>query len=55
MIEDKIDFIDEFLARCEDWMHGKDGDDVTVCRKYINEIQNQVKNSSASNGEGQET
>jgi len=43
-MEDKIEFIDDFLMRCEDWMHGEDGNDVTICRKYINEIREQVKN-----------
>jgi len=42
MVE-KLEFIDEFLTRCEDWMHGQDGTDVTMCRKYINEILNQLE------------
>jgi hypothetical protein len=42
-MEEKIDFIDEFLATCEDWMHGKEGDDVTKCRKYLDEISIELK------------
>lgn len=45
-MEDKIEFIDDFLMRCEDWMHGEDGKDVTLCRKYLSELQEQVKNCS---------
>lgn len=45
-MEDKIEFIDDFLMRCEDWMHGEDGKDVTICRKYLSELQKQVKNCS---------
>jgi hypothetical protein len=37
-IEEKLAFIDEFLARCEDWMHGEEGDDVSECRRHIREI-----------------
>lgn len=38
-INEKIDFIDEFLAKCEDWMHGQDGQDVTRCRKNLDELK----------------
>lgn len=47
-MEDKFDFIDDFLMHCEDWMHGKDGRDVTTCRKYLAEFQEKVKNCSIS-------
>jgi hypothetical protein len=43
--EEKIDFIDTFLSQCEDYMHGQDGKDVTLSRKYLREIAEQVKNS----------
>lgn len=43
--EEKIDFIDTFLSQCEDYMHGEDGKDVTLSRKYLREIAEQVKNS----------
>jgi hypothetical protein len=36
--EDKLYEVDTFLAMCEDFMHGKDGDDVTKCRRLINEV-----------------
>ena len=42
-MEEKIEFIDEFLASCEDWMHGKEGDDVTKCRKYLAEVGAELK------------
>jgi hypothetical protein len=42
-MEEKIEFIDEFLATCEDWMHGKEGDDVTKCRKYLAEVGAELK------------
>lgn len=45
-MKEKIEFIDDFLMRCEDWMHGQDGEDVTKCRKYLIEIRGQVKNCS---------
>lgn len=45
-MEEKFEFIDDFLARCEDWMHKEDGNDVTVARKYLNEIRQQIKNCS---------
>jgi hypothetical protein len=41
---EKLDFIDEFLMRCEDWMHGQDGVDVTTCRIYLMEIQVELDN-----------
>lgn len=41
-MEDKIDFIDDFLMRCEDWLHGEDGEDVTTCRAYLMEIKNKL-------------
>jgi hypothetical protein len=43
--EEKIDFIDTFLSQCEDYMHGQDGKDVTLSRRYLREIAKQVKNS----------
>ena len=42
-MDEKIEFIDEFLAKHEDFMHGKDGDDITKCRKYLNELTTQLK------------
>ena len=48
-MKDKLDFIDDFLASCEDWMHGEDGKDVTICRKYLGEISQQLKNCSILN------
>jgi hypothetical protein len=27
---------------CEDFMHGKDGDDATKCRRLINEVINEL-------------
>jgi hypothetical protein len=36
--EDKLYEVDTFLAMCEDFMHGKDGDDATKCRRLINEV-----------------
>lgn len=41
-MKEKIEFIDDFLLRCEDWMHGKDGEDVTKCRKYLEEIKSVI-------------
>lgn len=38
-MDDKFDFIDDFLARCEDWMHGDDGSDCTRARKVLGEIK----------------
>lgn len=38
-IEEKIEFIDDFLMRCEDWMHGKDGKDVTLSRHYLIDVR----------------
>lgn len=38
-MKEKIEFIDDFLMRCEDWMHGQDGEDVTKSRKYLEEIK----------------
>jgi hypothetical protein len=40
--EDKLYEVDTFLAMCEDFMHGKDGDDATKCRKLINEVINEL-------------
>jgi hypothetical protein len=36
--EDKLYEVDTFLAMCEDFMHGKDGADVTKCRRLVNEV-----------------
>ena len=52
-MDEKIEFIDDFLMRCEDWMHGEDGKDVTLCRKYLIEIREQVKNCSIPDVVGQ--
>lgn len=43
-LKEKIDFIDDFLARCEDWMHDEDGEDVTKCRKLLIDIE-AIKNT----------
>lgn len=40
--EDKLYEVDTFLAMCEDFMHGKDGDDATKCRRLINEVINEL-------------
>jgi len=40
--EDKLHEVDTFLAMCEDFMHGKDGNDVTKCRRLINEVINEL-------------
>ena len=37
-MKEKIEFIDELLTRFEDWMHGKDGEDVTTARYYLDDI-----------------
>jgi len=39
--EERFEFIDDFLRRCEDWMHNEDGRDVTLSRKYLLELQKQ--------------
>lgn len=46
--EEKLEFIDEFLASCEDWMHGKQGEDVTKCRKYLDELKQELKKCNNS-------
>ena len=38
-IQENFDFIDDFLSRCEDWMHGDDGEDCTKSRKYLAQIK----------------
>jgi hypothetical protein len=38
-MEDKFDLIDDFLTRCEDWMHGDDGDDCTKARRALIDIK----------------
>lgn len=35
---DKLKFIDDVLARVEDWVHGQDGADITLARSYCLEI-----------------
>jgi hypothetical protein len=42
-MEEKFEFIDDFLKYCEDWMHGQDGDDVTKCRSLLTEIQKEFE------------
>ena len=44
--EEKIEFIENFLTSCEEWMHGDVGDDCTKARVYLTEIYNQIQNSS---------
>lgn len=36
--EDKLYEVDIFVAMCEDFMHGKDGDDATKCRRLLAEV-----------------
>lgn len=36
--EDKLHEVDTFVAMCEDFMHGKDGDDATKCRRLLAEV-----------------
>lgn len=36
-----IEEIDEILARYEDWMHGKNGDDCTKARKLLHQLRDQ--------------
>ena len=36
--EDKLYEVDTFVAMCEDFMHGKDGDDATKCRRLLAEV-----------------
>ena len=31
-MEEKFEFIEDFLTRCEDWMHGEDGENVTKAK-----------------------
>lgn len=42
-LQERIDFIDDFLSNQENFLHGKDGEDCTLSRKYLSEIQNQIK------------
>ena len=46
-IKENIDFVDDFLMRCEDWLHGEDGMDCTIARKKLSEILEQLKNNGA--------
>jgi hypothetical protein len=39
-----FNFIDDVLARCEDVLHDTDGNDVTTARKYLENLQQQLKN-----------
>jgi len=45
-MEEKFEFIEDFLTRCEDWMHGEDGENVTKAKKYLLEVQEQIKNNT---------
>jgi hypothetical protein len=38
-IQEKIEFIDEFLAGLEDWMKGQESDSVSKCRTYLNDLK----------------
>ena len=38
-IQDKFEFIDEFLAYLEDTLKGKEGDDCSKARRYLSDIQ----------------
>ncbi len=40
--KEKIDFIDETLAHLEDFTKGQDGDDITMSRKYLDEIKQKL-------------
>lgn len=40
--EEKIIEIDEFLQRCEDWMHGEDSKTVTRCRKLLFQLNDEL-------------
>ena len=42
-MEDKIDFIDNFLREHEDYIHGQESKDVTKCRIYLNDIKTELK------------
>lgn len=44
--EQKISEIDEFLAMCEDHMHGEDGKQVSKCRRLLREISPTSKPST---------
>lgn len=47
-LKEKIEFIDDFLARCEDWMHGDDGIDVTEARKHLIDIEKHLEPSPST-------
>ena len=50
--EDKLYEVDTFLAMCEDFMHGKDGDDATKCRRLISELIKELSKLQQSNVSG---
>ena len=48
----EISFIDELLAYFEDFTHGEKGEEVTIARKYLTEIEdyiNQLKEGQKAN------
>jgi len=42
-LQEKIDYIDEFLTYCEDWMHGDDSNTCTKSRKYLNDVRIEIQ------------
>ena len=40
--KEKIDFIDDFLANEENYCHGEDGENCTLSRKYLRELEKQL-------------
>lgn len=39
---DYIDFIDNFLAEQEDYLHGEEGENCTKSRKYLEKLKEQL-------------
>lgn len=40
---DKIIFIEDCLEDWENWMHGEDGKNVTLCREYLLQLKKELQ------------
>lgn len=45
-MEEKLEYIDDFLASCEDWMHGEQGKTCTQARQYLYELKRLLNDNS---------